>query len=128
MLSVVAPTTTTEKSPYVLADAFDIFSPLPSLPLLFPKQLLHGLTVTLTFGLFSAFFFPSAMSCLDVRSVLVLFSDLAVFLWCWRLCVSEGAQITVLIFIFEDIAFLIGEAFNFVSLFGHFSLYILKQP
>lgn len=128
MLSVVAPTTTTEKSPYVLADAFDIFSPLPSLPLLFPKQLLHGLTVTLTFGLFSAFFFPSAMSCLDVRSVLVLFSDLAVFLWCWRLCVSEGAQITVLIFIFEDIVFLIGEAFNFVSLFGHFSLYILKQP
>lgn len=121
MLSV--PATSTEKYPYVLADALDIFFFFPtplSLPLLFPKQLLYGLTVTLTFGLSSAFF-PFTMACFHVVSVLVLFSDLAVFLWCWRLCVSEGAKITVLIFIFEDIASLIGEAFNFVGVcFWHF--------
>lgn len=53
--------------------------------------------------------------------VLVLFSGLAVFRWCWRLYVSSGAKITLLIFIFEDFAFLIGEKFNFAGVcFGAF--------
>lgn len=61
------------------------------------------------------------MACFGVVLVLVLSSDLAVFRWCWRLYVSEGAKITVLIFIFEDFAFLIGEEFNFAGVcFGIF--------
>lgn len=61
------------------------------------------------------------MACFGVVLVLVLFSDLAVFLWCRRLYVSGGAKITVLIFIFEDFAFLIGEKFNFARVcFGIF--------
>lgn len=55
------------------------------------------------------------MACFGVILVLVLFSDLAVFLWCWRLYVSQGAKITVLIFIFEDFASLIGEKLNFAG-------------
>lgn len=55
--------------------------------------------------------------------VILVFSDPAVFLWCWRLYVSEGAKITLLIFIFEDFAFLIGEKFNFAGVcFGIFSI------
>lgn len=91
-----------------------IFFPTPlSLSLLFPKQALYGLTIILTFCLFYALS-PFVMACFGVVSV--FFSDFAVFLWCWRLYVSDGAKITVLIFIFEDIAFLLGEAFNFVGL------------
>lgn len=127
MLSVVAPATSTEKYPYVLADALGIFSPPPlSLPLLlFPKQLLLSELTCYNphlLPLISRLFPPLfIMACLGVVLVLVLFSDLAVFLWCWRLFVSEGAKITVLIFIFEDFAFLIGEKFNFAGVcFGIF--------
>lgn len=95
-----------------------------SLPLLlFPKQLLLLSELTCydphLLPLISRLFPPFIMACLGV--VLVLFSDLAVFLWCWRLLVSEGAKITVLIFTFEDFAFLIGEEFNFAGVcFGIF--------
>lgn len=50
------------------------------------------------------------MNCFVVILVLLLFSYLAVFLWCWSL--SEGIK-TILIFIFEDFAFPLGEKFNF---------------
>lgn len=126
MLSVGAPATSTEKYPYVLADALDnFFFTLLSLFFLFssPKQrLLYGLTCSIipTFCLFSGFFL-FIMACFGVILVLVLFSDLAVFLWCWRQCVCRGAKITVLIFIREDFAFLIGEKFNFIGVcFGIF--------
>lgn len=117
--------------PDVFADTLDIFfssSPsatLLSLPPLFPKQLLCGLTVTLTYFLFLLIFrLFSPHSSLpwlvfDVVSVLVLFSLMLQ-------CVADvgggtSPKITVLIFIFEDVAFRIGETFHFVGVcFGIF--------
>lgn len=120
MLSVGAPATSTEKYPYVLADALGIFffSLLSLFLFYFRSSFLCELTcynirLLLVFCLFSF-----VMACFGV---ILVFSDLAVFLWCWRLYVSEGAKITLLIFIFVDFAFLIGEKFNFAGLcFGIF--------
>lgn len=81
-----------------------------------PKQLLFFASslVPPPFAYSQAFSLLSLiMACFGVVLVLVPFSDLAVFLWCWRLYVSEGAKITVLIFTCEDFAFPIGEKFNF---------------
>lgn len=99
-------------NPTCITDALDIFF-LLSFPLLFPKQLLYtrSLVVIPTFCLFFSFI----MACFGVILVLVLSFDLAVFLWGWRLNVSAGAKITVLIFIFKDFAFLIGEKFHFAG-------------
>lgn len=117
MLSVAAPATSAEKYLYVLADALDIyffFFPLPSLFLFSSRSsFFTGSLKSFPFAYLTPFH-PFAMA--RFRVVSVFFSDFAVFLWCWRLYVSKGAKIAVLIFIFEDIAFLLGEAFNFVEL------------
>lgn len=84
MLSDAASATSTDKYPYVLADALNVFLFLfffkhPRPPLLFPKRLFHGAHCNPHILLIWALF-PFAMACFDVLSVLVLFSALAVFL------------------------------------------------
>lgn len=123
MLSVAAPATSAEKYLYVLADALDIFFHSPLFRFSSRSSFFTGSLKSLPFAYFTPF--PHFVMA-RFRVVSVFFSDFAVFLWCWRLYLSKGAKITVLIFIFEDIVFLLGEAFNFVELCFVIFVVILK--